>query len=47
MKTQATVALGQALECIESETPILTAKEVLLEMNHCGVCRSDLQCWHG
>jgi len=47
MKSQATVALGQALECIESETPIPKAKEVLLEMNHCGVCHSDLHLHDG
>jgi D-arabinose 1-dehydrogenase-like Zn-dependent alcohol dehydrogenase len=47
MKSQATVALGQALRLLESETPQPQAEEILLQTQRCGVCHSDLHMHDG
>jgi len=47
MQSQATVALGQALQLLVSETPVPQGKEVLLKVSHCGVCHSDVHMHDG
>ncbi len=47
MKSQATVALGQALRLVESENPLPQGREVLLKVSHCGVCHSDVHMHDG
>ena len=47
MKSQATVELGQALRLVQSETPVPTGKEVLIQISHCGVCHSDVHLHEG
>ena len=42
MKSQAITEYGVALETVESETPLPTGSEVLVEITHCGVCHSDV-----
>ncbi|HET6566162.1 MAG TPA: alcohol dehydrogenase [Xanthomonadales bacterium] len=47
MKSQATVALGQPLQTLESETPRPQGREILLQTQQCGVCHSDLHMHDG
>ena len=47
MKAWAVVEAGKPLEHIDLPTPEPKGTEVLLEVTHCGVCRSDLHFWHG
>ena len=47
MKSQKIVAYGQPLEAIEEATPEPTGTEVLVQVNHCGVCHSDLHIHDG
>lgn len=47
MKSQAITTVGAPLEEIEKETPTPEGSQVLLEMQHCGVCHSDLHIHEG
>jgi D-arabinose 1-dehydrogenase-like Zn-dependent alcohol dehydrogenase len=47
MKSQATVALGQPLQLLETVTPEPQGGEILLRMQRCGVCHSDLHMHDG
>lgn len=47
MKSQATVALGQSLQLLETETPQPKGGEILLQTQRCGVCHSDLHMHDG
>ncbi len=47
MKSQATVALGQPLQLLETGTPVPQGGEILLRMQRCGVCHSDLHMHDG
>lgn len=47
MKSQATVELGQALQQLETGTPVPKDGEVLLKVSHCGVCHSDVHMHDG
>jgi propanol-preferring alcohol dehydrogenase len=47
MKRWAVVKNDQPLELIESDDPVPTGAEILLEVMHCGVCHSDLHFVHG
>ena len=47
MKSQVITSIGQPLEEIEQETPTPQGSEVLIEMQHCGVCHSDLHIHEG
>ncbi|GAB1268620.1 alcohol dehydrogenase [Aurantivibrio infirmus] len=47
MKSQAITKIGQPLEEIETATPEPQGSEVLIEMQHCGVCHSDLHIHEG
>lgn len=47
MKSQAITTIGAPLEEVELETPTPTGAQVLLEMQHCGVCHSDLHIHEG
>ena len=42
MKSQSITDYGQPLQPVESETPVPTGGEVLVEITHCGVCHSDV-----
>ncbi len=42
MKSQAITEFGAPLTQVESETPVPTGSEVLIEVTHCGVCHSDV-----
>ncbi len=47
MKSQAITTIGQPLVEVEQATPTPQGREVLLEMQHCGVCHSDLHIHEG
>lgn len=47
MKSQAITTIGQPLEEVEQATPTPQGNEVLIEMQHCGVCHSDLHIHEG
>ena len=47
MKSQKIVAYGQPLEALEEPTPEPAGTEVLVLVNHCGVCHSDLHIHDG
>jgi alcohol dehydrogenase/propanol-preferring alcohol dehydrogenase len=47
VKRWAVVKNDQPLELIESEDPVPSGREILLEVLHCGVCHSDLHFVHG
>jgi alcohol dehydrogenase/propanol-preferring alcohol dehydrogenase len=47
MKAWSVVAFGKPLELIERPTPVPTGSEVLVEVEQCGICHSDLHFWHG
>lgn len=47
MRSQSIVAFGQPLECIEVETPKPVGAQVLVKIEHCGVCHSDVHIHDG
>lgn len=47
MRSQSIVEFGKPLECIEIETPKPQGKEVLIRIEHCGVCHSDVHIHDG
>jgi D-arabinose 1-dehydrogenase-like Zn-dependent alcohol dehydrogenase len=47
MRSQAITAFGKPLETIEAPTPTPTGTQVLIEVEHCGVCHSDLHIHEG
>ena len=47
MHSQAITAFGKPLESLESPTPTPTGTEVLIRVEHCGVCHSDLHIHEG
>lgn len=47
MKAWAVIRHEAPLECIELSEPQPTGTEVVLEVERCGVCHSDLHFWHG
>jgi D-arabinose 1-dehydrogenase-like Zn-dependent alcohol dehydrogenase len=47
MRSQAIVEFGKPLETVETETPEPTGTEVLIKVEHCGVCHSDLHIHEG
>ncbi|HEY2710013.1 MAG TPA: alcohol dehydrogenase [Caulobacteraceae bacterium] len=47
MRSQAITEFGKPLESIESPTPTPTGTEVLIRIEHCGVCHSDLHIHDG
>ena len=47
MQSYQIVEWGQPLERHEAATPVPTGTEVLLEIDACGVCHSDLHIWDG
>jgi len=47
VKAWAVVGHEQPLACIEIRDPEATGTEVVLEVERCGVCHSDLHFWHG
>ena len=42
MKSHSITDYGQPLQPVESETPVPSGREVLVEITHCGVCHSDV-----
>src|SRR5690349_2978244 len=47
MRSQSIVEFGKPLECIEVETPVPTGAQVLIKIEHCGVCHSDVHIHDG
>ena len=47
MKSYAITQFGQPIEAIETETPAPGDAEVLLRIDGCGVCHSDIHVWEG
>src|SRR5258707_11265668 len=47
MKTQAIIEFGKPLETIEGPTPEPTGTQVLIRVEHCGVCHSDVHIHEG
>jgi D-arabinose 1-dehydrogenase-like Zn-dependent alcohol dehydrogenase len=47
MRSQSIIAFGQPLECVEVDTPKPTGAEVLVKIEHCGVCHSDVHIHDG
>jgi len=47
MKSQQVVEYGKPLQAIESETPEPQGAEVLVRVEACGVCHSDVHLWEG
>jgi len=47
MRSQIITAFGKPLEGAETPTPTPTGTEVLIEVEHCGVCHSDLHLHEG
>ncbi len=47
MKSLQLTNFGEPLQWAESETPVPRGNEVLLKVNACGVCHSDLHIWEG
>jgi len=47
MRSYKITEFGKPLEAIEEPTPEPTGTEVLLKVEACGVCHSDLHLWHG
>jgi len=47
MKSQQAVEYGKALESIESPTPEPRGSELLVRVEACGVCHSDVHLWEG
>lgn len=47
MKSQQIEAYGEPLVCNESERPQPQGNEVLVKVNACGVCHSDVHLWEG
>lgn len=47
MKSYQFKAYGEPLEAVETPTPEPTGSEVLLRIDACGVCHSDVHLWHG
>jgi propanol-preferring alcohol dehydrogenase len=47
MKAWAVVRHEEPLACLEVNEPVATGTEVVLEVERCGVCHSDLHFWHG
>lgn len=47
MKAQAIVSYGQPLQYLQRETPVPTDTQVLLRVQRCGVCHSDLHLQDG
>lgn len=47
MRSQAITEFGKPLESIETPTPTPTGTEVLIRVEHCGVCHSDVHIHEG
>ncbi|MFO1015484.1 MAG: alcohol dehydrogenase [Caulobacteraceae bacterium] len=47
MRSQAIVEFGKPLECVEVDTPVPTGGQVLIKIEHCGVCHSDVHIHDG
>jgi D-arabinose 1-dehydrogenase-like Zn-dependent alcohol dehydrogenase len=47
MKSQAITEFGKALQAIEAPTPTPSGTEVLVRVEHCGVCHSDVHIHEG
>ena len=47
MRSMQVVRFGAPLEPVESQAPVPTGTEVLIEVKACGVCHSDLHYWQG
>jgi D-arabinose 1-dehydrogenase-like Zn-dependent alcohol dehydrogenase len=47
MRSQVITAFGAPLESLETPTPTPTGTEVLIRVEHCGVCHSDLHIHEG
>lgn len=47
MKSLALTQYRAPLECVETSTPVPNGNEVLLRVNACGVCHTDLHIWEG
>lgn len=47
MKCQSMIAYGEPLQARETETPQPQGTEVLVRVNHCGVCHSDVHLHQG
>jgi len=47
MRSYKITQFGKPLEAIDEPTPTPTGTEVLLKVDACGVCHSDLHLWHG
>lgn len=47
MKAWSVVEFSKPLELLERPTPQPAGTEILLEVQHCGICHSDLHFWHG
>ena len=47
MRSQSIIEFGKPLECVEVETPKPTGAEVLIKIEHCGVCHSDVHIHDG
>lgn len=46
-KSAVVKAFGAPLEIVEKPMPVLGAEEVLLQVQTCGLCRTDLKIWQG
>lgn len=47
MKAWAVIRHEAPLACLEVQDPVAAGTEVVLEVERCGVCHSDLHFWHG
>lgn len=47
MLAWAVVRQGAPLECVELATPVPSGTEVMVEVEYCGLCHSDLHMWEG
>ena len=47
MKSQAITEFGKPLQSVETPTPTPTGTEVLVKVEHCGVCHSDVHIHDG
>ena len=47
MRSMQIIKWGEPLELRESETPTPQGSEVLVRVDACGVCHSDLHIWKG
>jgi alcohol dehydrogenase, propanol-preferring len=47
MRSYKITQFGRPLEAVEEPTPKPAGSEVLLKVDACGVCHSDLHLWHG